>query len=106
MQREVKKQIDDMLYNRIIKKSEAIYYSQVLLTPKPGGKWRFCIDYRNLNEVTSLESQFPLPNIAQMIDRIGDHRTKIFGVMDLTSGYHQMPIFRDHTIFTAFICFM
>jgi hypothetical protein len=57
MQREVKKQIDDMLYNRIIKKSEASYYSQVLLTPKLGGKWRFCIDYRNLNEATSLESQ-------------------------------------------------
>jgi len=105
-QREIKGQIDAMLHNRIIKKSQANYYSQVLLTPKPNGQWRFCIDYRNLNEATSQESSFPLPNIIQMIERIGANRPKIFGVMDLTSGYHQMPIKNSHTIFTAFICFM
>ena len=70
-QREIKGQIDAMLHNRIIKKSQANYYSQVLLTPKPNGQWRFCIDYRNLNEATSQESSFPLPNIIQMIERIG-----------------------------------
>jgi hypothetical protein len=48
-QAETLKQITDMLKNKIIKPSEATVHSQVLLVPKPNQKWRFCIDFRNLN---------------------------------------------------------
>ena len=30
----------------------------------------------------------------------------IFGVMDLTAGYHQAPLYAPHRLYTAFICFM
>jgi hypothetical protein len=52
---------------------------------------RFCVDYRALNEATESAS-WPIPNIAHMLARLGKQRAHIFGVMDLTSGYHQAPI--------------
>jgi hypothetical protein len=74
--------------------------------PKPFNKWRFCLDYRKQNETTEYTSAWPLPNIEQMINRIGDHSPEYFGIMDLTSGYHQAPLAQSSRIFTAFICFM
>ena len=46
------KQINIMLELSIIEKSTASYYSQVMMTPKKGGKWRFCAHYRNINDCT------------------------------------------------------
>jgi hypothetical protein len=45
----------------------ATSWSQILLTPKPNGKWRFCLDYRALNELTT-SMGWPIPNIYQMAD--------------------------------------
>ena len=42
----------------IIEKSQAPYYSQVLMVTKPDGSKRMCIDYRNLNDCTSDASNF------------------------------------------------
>ena len=77
----------------------------MLLTPKPNGKWRFCIDYRNLNNCSE-SMGWPIPNIEQMVRRIGDHKPTVFGVMDLTSGYFQAPISESSRVYTAFITFM
>ena len=74
----------------IIEKSPASYYSQVHIAPKPGG-FRFCIDFRKLNDATESAS-WPILNIQQMLIRIGAHNALIYGIMDLTSGYHQAPI--------------
>ena len=88
----------------IIEKSQASYYSQVMLTPKPNGTWRFCVDYRQLNDATASAS-WPIPNIANLLGRLGRSKADTFGVMDLTSGYHQAPITLACRIFTAFITF-
>jgi hypothetical protein len=45
-QAEIKKQVDILIKNKIIRKSNAIHYSQVVLASKPNGKWRMCIDYK------------------------------------------------------------
>jgi hypothetical protein len=79
----------------------ATSWSQILLTPKPNGKWRFCLDYRALNELTK-SMGWPIPNIHQMLRRIGGKRPKIFGVLDLTMGYHQSGISVDSRDLTAF----
>jgi hypothetical protein len=51
-QYETMRQINKMLANNVITKSQATEYSQVLLTPKPNDKWRFCIDFQELNLIT------------------------------------------------------
>jgi hypothetical protein len=78
----------------------------VLLVQKPGGKaLRFCIDYRELNLQTKPEG-WVIPNIAAMLKRLGAHKAKYFGVMDLTSGYHQAPLTPDSRKYSAFTTFM
>jgi transposase InsO family protein len=103
-QAELVRQIEVQLKQGIIERSYEPYYSQVLLVPKPGGKKRVCIDFRYLNQVTK-DVNHPLPHIQQMLRRIGSQRPKIFGVMDLTQGYHQAPLSMAARGYTAFIVF-
>jgi hypothetical protein len=92
-----------MLAAGIIEVSPASFYSQVHIAPKPGG-FQFCIDFRKLNDATASAS-WPIPNIQQMIIRIGAQRASMYGIMDLTLGYHQASISLNTRIFTAFITF-
>ena len=106
-QEAIKKQVNKYLELGVIQPSKASEYSQVHLVPKEEpNDWRFCLDYVRLNEATIGVESWPIPNIPQMIQRIGSKRPKIFGVMDMTSGYHQAPLAAAARILTAFICFM
>ena len=102
---EIRRQVNMMLDLKVIQASTASRYCQVLLTPKPNDKWRFCIDYQPLNSCSESEG-WNLPNIYQMLQRLGALKPKIFGVMDLTSGYHQAPLSLASRMLTAFITFM
>jgi transposase InsO family protein len=101
---DIVKQITELENAGIIEKSSSPYYSQVLMVPKPDGSKRMCIDYRNLNDCTP-DASWPIPNIAEMLRRIGNHKPKIFGTMDLTQGYHQAPITLATRAYTSFILF-
>ena len=104
-QEEVRKQVRELLQAGVIEKSDASFYSQILLVPKPGTNvWRMCVDYRNMNNCTKPAS-WPIPNIEQMLRRIGTRRGKYFGTMDLVHGYHQAPVAKGSRIYTAFILF-
>ena len=99
---EIRKQVKTMMMAHVIQHStSAKAWSQVLLTIKPNGKWRFCIDFRNLNKVIS-DIGWPLPRIQEMIERIGHTRPTRFGKIDLTNGYHQMPLAKRVQMHTAF----
>ena len=67
--------------------------------PKPDKTYRMRVDYRALSDCT------PLPNIAEMLRRIGSRKQKIVGIMDLTQGYHQAPLSNTTKAYTAFITF-
>ena len=104
-QQETYRQVNIMAENNVIKTSEANKFCQVMLTPKPNNKWRFCVDFSPLNLVCKYMG-WPIPNIEEMLIRIGNAKSKYFGVMDLTSGYHQAPLRAMDRIYTAFITFM
>ena len=88
----------------IIEPSQASHYSQVLLVQKPDGSSRMCINYIAWNACTP-DVSFPIPNIQQLFVRMGTKKPTIFGVMDLTQGYHQAPLTCATRAFTAFITF-
>ena len=83
--------IEALLRQGIINKSTSPHYSQVLLVPKPDNTFRMCVDYRALNDCTP-DASWPIPNIAEMLRRIGSRKPKIFGIVDHTQGYHQAPL--------------
>jgi transposase InsO family protein len=98
------KMLDDLLDLGVIQPSRATAWSQVHLVPKPNqvDVWRFTIDYRGLNKVISNEG-WQIPNMKQMLQRIGSLRPRRFGTADLTSGFFQMPLHEDCRVYTAFI---
>jgi cleavage and polyadenylation specificity factor subunit 1 len=102
---ELNRQLIGLLESGVIRKSKAKYWSQVHLAPKPEEKWRFCIDYRRLNATTYPTEGHPLPRIDHMLQRLGRRKAKYFGVIDLTAGYHQMPLAPEAIPLTAFVCF-
>ena len=112
-QDEARKQTTEFRELNICETSTAEFYSQIHLTPKPHQdptlpmalvKWRFCIDYRRLNEATETTGS-PLPNIKDIIYRLGCRKAKYFCKLDLTSGYHQAPMHKDSRKFTTFRTF-
>ena len=94
-----------MLERNIIENSMSSWSTSIVLAekkPKDGSvKCRFCVDYRALNAITKPDA-FPIPNISDTLDSLG--QSKIFTVIDMASGYHQIPIRPEDKEKTAFSC--
>ena len=65
------------------------WVSPLVLVPKKNGKWRICVDYRELNKATK-KDRFPLPFIDQVLDDLAGK--KFFSFLDGFSGYNQIQI--------------
>ncbi|KAL6420931.1 hypothetical protein ACFW04_013610 [Cataglyphis niger] len=80
-----------------------IHTKQYRFPPKPDSqgnkRWRMVIDYRSLNEKT-IGDAYPLPNITDILDQLGS--AKYFSVLDLASGFHQIPMASKDAPKTAF----
>ena len=61
-------------------------------------------NYIALNACTP-DVSFPIPNIRQLFVKMETKKPTIFGVMDLTQGYHQAPLTFATRAFTVFITF-
>ena len=102
-QEAIKQEVERLLANKIIRTTSATSVSQLLLVLKPDGRFRPCVDFRILNECTSDDDMgWPIPNIEQMLDRLGQQGAKFFGILDLTAGYHQTILHEDVVKLTAF----
>jgi len=98
---EIEKQDKKMLDLGVIEPSDAEWSFLVVVVPKPGGHFRFCVDYRRLNERT-VKDVYPIPRINDCLDSLGD--ATVFSTLDCNSGYWQIPVAaedRDKTTFTS-----
>lgn len=96
----VRKIVAELLGANIIRDSESPYSSPILLVKKKNGQDRMCVDFRKLNQRT-IKQKYPLPRIDDQIDKLSG-RT-IFTSLDLTSGYHQIPVAENSKHLTAFV---
>ena len=71
----------------------------MILVPKKDGSSRFCVDFRQLNEVT-VRDAYPIPRIDEKLDSLGGAR--YFTTLDLASGYWQVEIDPQDRAKTAF----
>lgn len=99
----INEKVQKLLDNDLIEHSVSEYNSPVILVPKKGtgeeNKWRLCIDYRNLNKHL-IPDRHPLPRIDDILDNLG--RAKYFSVIDLFSGFHQVPLSEESRNYTTF----
>lgn len=75
--------------------------SNVVLAKKSDDMFRFCVDYRRLNDCKYKDS-FPLPRIDDCLDALGG--STYFSTMDFRSGFWQVAINErdlDKIVFTT-----
>ncbi|KAK9296901.1 hypothetical protein QLX08_009211 [Tetragonisca angustula] len=93
-----------MLDKEIIEHSDSPFNASVWVVPKKTDasgkqKWRIVIDFRKLNEITDQDA-YPLPNPDDILHHLGN--AKFFSALDLSSGFHQIPMHPDSKKYTAF----
>lgn len=96
----VRKKINELLEAKVIRPSSSPFASPILLVKKKDGSDRMCVDYRELNDNT-IADRFPLPLISDQIARL--HEGNFFTILDLASGFHQIPIEAESIERTAFV---
>ena len=93
-----------MLEDKIIQSSQSPWNFPILIVPKKldasgKRKWRICVYFRKLNDITVGDS-FPLPNIQDILDKLG--RARYFSALDRASGYWQVLLAEEDGVKTAF----
>ena len=93
-------QLDNMLRQKLIRPSTSEYASNVVLVKKKDNTWRFCVDYRKVNDITRKDA-FPLPRINECLDTLTG--SVWFTTIDLRSGYFQVEMDEKDAHKTTFI---
>lgn len=104
LKNEVERQVNELLEDGIIRPSKSPYNSPVWIVPKKldasgERKFRMVIDYRKLNAIT-IPDKYPIPEINEVLANLG--KNKWFTIIDLKSGFHQIPLRNSDIEKTAF----
>lgn len=101
MEREVAKtMIDQFIREGIVRPSRSPYASPILLRPKKNGTWRFCVDYRKINDKI-IKDRYPLPLMEDVIEDL--HEALVFSSIDLRNGFYHVDMEENSIKYTAFI---
>ncbi|KZS03788.1 Uncharacterized protein APZ42_033399 [Daphnia magna] len=96
----IQSQVDQMCRQGEIEPCSGPWVAPVVLVKKKDGSWRFCVDYRKLNAVTTRDV-YPLPRIEDALSRLeGSH---YFSIMDMQSGYWKVGVRPSDREKTAFV---
>ncbi|CAA0832670.1 Unknown protein, partial [Striga hermonthica] len=76
------------------------WLSNTMMVSKSEGKWRMCIDFRDLNKACP-NDLYPLPRIDQLVDSTAG--CELLSLMDASQGYHQIPLAREDRKRVSFV---
>ena len=83
----------------VIERSASGWCHEPVIQKKSDGKYRFCIDFRDLN-VRSKKDAYPIPNMDAILNRL--RRAKYISKVDLKNAYYQIPLDEESRKYTAF----
>ena len=83
----------------ITEPSTSDYASPSVIVRKQDGSDRYCIDFGRINMVSLTDAE-PMPNQEMVIEKLG--ASVYFTKIDLSKGYWQIPIKKEHRYLTAF----
>ena len=86
---ELNKYLCKMLAEGKIVHSKSPASAPILFVPKPDGKLRLSVDYRQLNKLTIL-NKYPLPLMTELREWVAG--ATVFTKLDLKGGYHLIRI--------------
>ncbi len=95
----IREYIDKNLANEFIWSSKSSAGGPVLLTSKPDGNLRLCINYRRLNFIT-IKTWYPLPFTDEILDRLSSAR--VFTKIEVKNAYYRFRIREGDEWKTAF----
>jgi hypothetical protein len=102
MREEVRAQLQKMIAAGVVVPSNTAIVSNVLMVKRPGmpGKYRFTIDFRDVNAAT-IPQKWQMPDVTNQLDRLKGN--KIFGALDISQYYHQIELHKNSRYLTGFI---
>ena len=89
----MKKYIDEHLEKGFIWPSLSAAASPILLVQKPGGRLRFCIDYKVLNGVT-VKNWYPIPLISETLEKLAG--AVRYTKLDVIHAFNRIQIKEGH----------
>lgn len=96
----VSNMVEDFIKQGIARPSNSPYASPILLRKKKNGTYRFCVDYRNLNEKV-VKDRYPLPLMEDVIESL--HGYKVYSSIDLRNGFYHVDVEESSVKYTSFI---
>ena len=65
----IKEELIKLIKKKLVVPSYSEWSSPVVVVPKANGKWRLCVDYRKVNDLTEKDS-YALPYIDEIFDSL------------------------------------
>lgn len=96
---EIRQQVTELMDKGWIRASSSSAAAPVLLVKKPGGGWRFCVDYRTLNKITQ-QDRYPLPLIKETLQSLSE--AQWFTKVDVRAAFHKIHIAEGEEHLIAF----
>lgn len=84
VQEDIEKEVESMLKQGIVERSNSAYNAPLVAVKKPDGSTRVCVDFRGLNNILVSDAE-PIPRVDVVFTKVADK--KFFSKPDLTKGY-------------------
>ena len=91
--------VREMHREGIVERSASAWCHAPVIQKKSDGRFRFCIDFRDLN-ARSKKDAYPIPNMDGILDKL--RRAKYISKIDLKNAYFQVELSEESIQYTAF----